>query len=563
MNRKLVVRALAALALLGGCSAEVTVGSQEAYVKPARVADAAQTDDRYVVVYKDAARADAALKAAGAKVVRELRSRSAVAARIPGAAVQGLLNNPHIESIELDARRFPTATGDVAVGGETIPYGIPMVQADQLAEGATPRKICIIDSGYYTGHEDLSGNNVTGSPAGWNDDACGHGTHVAGTIAALQNDAGVRGTLPGSVDLHVVQVFTGADCAWTYSSDLAAALDDCMANGADVVSMSLGGSRSNRVEKVAFQQAFDAGVLSIAAAGNDGNTRNSYPASYDSVVSVAALDHNKAHADFSQRNAAVEIAAPGVAVLSTVPFDGTHELDDNGTVYAAGSMDGSPSGSVSGALVDGGLCDAVVNAPGAIVLCQRGSINFSDKVLNAQAGGAAAAVVYNNVDGAFGGTLAGVATTIPSITLTQVDGEYLVAQRLGATVTITTNTVFPASGYEAWDGTSMATPHVSGVAALVWSHFPDATNADVRAALTTTAEDLGDAGRDALYGFGLVQAAAAYDWLAAGNSGGGGGDTGGGGGMCTDLGQAGDACVTDGDCCSNRCKGRPGNKTCG
>ncbi|HVE87272.1 MAG TPA: S8 family serine peptidase, partial [Myxococcales bacterium] len=70
-----------------------------------------------------------------------------------------------------------------------------------------------------------------------------------------------------------------------------------------------------------------------------------------------------------------------------------------------------------------------------------------------------------------------------------------------------------ASGYEAWDGTSMATPHVSGVAALIWSAYPTKTATQVRAALQNTARDLGAAGRDNAYGYGLVQAKAALDYL--------------------------------------------------
>ncbi|MFP3416270.1 S8 family serine peptidase, partial [Bacillus sp. SIMBA_074] len=83
-----------------------------------------------------------------------------------------------------------------------------------------------------------------------------------------------------------------------------------------VINMSLGGAGSNTTEGNAMQAAYDANVLLIAAAGNDGNTALSYPASYDSVVSVAAVDDSKAHADFSQRNSQVELAGPGVAVLS-------------------------------------------------------------------------------------------------------------------------------------------------------------------------------------------------------------------------------------------------------
>ncbi|MGD9404647.1 MAG: S8 family serine peptidase, partial [Anaerolineae bacterium] len=71
----------------------------------------------------------------------------------------------------------------------------------------------------------------------------------------------------------------------------------------------------------------------------------------------------------------------------------------------------------------------------------------------------------------------------------------------------------PASGYEAWGGTSMATPHVSGVAALLWSANPELTNVQIREAMDMTALDLGDPGRDVHYGYGLVQAYDALDYL--------------------------------------------------
>jgi len=77
------------------------------------------------------------------------------------------------------------------------------------------------------------------------------------------------------------------------------------------------------------------------------------------------------------------------------------------------------------------------------------------------------------------------------------------------------NVSVPDSGYEAWDGTSMATPHASGVAALVWGCYPQATNQQIRDALTSTAKDKGTVGRDNSYGYGIVQAKAAVDKLAA------------------------------------------------
>jgi len=178
--------------------------------------------------------------------------------------------------------------------------------------GAT-RTLCIIDSGYYQDHEDLP-NAVGGYSQvddNWARDGFGHGSHVGGTIAAQNNSLGVVGVTPGTVNLYIVKFFADDGNA-TYASNLVDALSRCQAAGANVVSMSLGGSRSVRAEKTAFANAYTAGVLSIAAAGNDGTSALSYPASYDSVMSVAAIDANKVVADFSQYNSAVEIAAPGV-----------------------------------------------------------------------------------------------------------------------------------------------------------------------------------------------------------------------------------------------------------
>jgi serine protease len=264
------------------------------------------------------------------------------------------------------------------------------------------------------------------------------------------------------------------------------------------------------------------GILSIAAAGNEGTNAHSYPASYDSVVSVAAIDSNKVVADFSQYTNQVELAAPGVGVLSTVPYLDSTSITVDGVTYAAGHVDFSARGTASGALANGGLCDTTNSAwSGKVVLCERGVISFYDKVRNVQLSGGAAAAIYNNVPGGFLGTLGdGNSSTIVGISLSQEDGQYLVANKLGQGATVSSTYAAPASGYEYYDGTSMATPHVSAVAALVWSSNPTATNAEIRQVLRDTAEDLGAAGRDNYYGYGLVQAKAAIDAL----GGGGGGD---------------------------------------
>jgi serine protease len=123
-------------------------------------------------------------------------------------------------------------------------------------------------------------------------------------------------------------------------------------------------------------------------------------------------------------------------------------------------------------------------------------------------------VIYNNLPGPFSGTLgAGVGYIIPAVSLSQEDGQYLVANKLDQQAEVYSSIEFDASGYEAWSGTSMATPHVSGVAALIWSSNPALSNEQIRQAMQATALDLGDPGRDVYYGYGLVQAKEALDYL--------------------------------------------------
>jgi len=452
---------------------------------------------------------------------------------VPEAALRGLEKNPNIVLIEEDVMRFPIgiersqvlAPTSVLIEKQVVPYGIDMVQArdvwdenrDGVVEADAPtgsnRKLCIIDSGLYTGHEDLQGLNVSGYNGNlpWATDGFGHGTHVAGTIAAANNALGVVGVTPGTVQLHIVRVF-GDDGAWAYSSTLIDAANKCSEAGANIISMSLGGARASVSERRGFDSLYSKGLLSIAAAGNEGTSAYSYPASYSSVMSVAAIDENKAVADFSQYNTQVELAAPGVGVLSTLPYIDSTTLTVDGVTYAGGHVEYSARGTATGALVDGGLCTTTGAWSGKVVLCQRGDISFYDKVMNVQNNGGAAAVIYNNEPGGFLGTLGeGNSSTIVAISLSQEDGLYLVSYKLGETAAVASSVTQPGSGYEYWDGTSMATPHVSAVAALVWSAKPDATNVEIRDALTKTAEDLGASGRDVYFGYGLVQAKAALD----------------------------------------------------
>jgi serine protease len=487
----------------------------------------AEGDGRYMVKFRDFNGAGNVVAAAGGRIVHELEPQRAIAAYLPAQALEALRRNPNVEYVEVDPRRYPMA--------QVQPYGIKMVQADDASfssAGQAGVMVCIIDSGYQRSHEDLPGStsNVTGTndsgTGNWYEDSCGHGTHVAGTIAALNNTVGVIGVAGGgSIHLHIEKTFNGSDCRWTYSSSLVTALNRCKSAATGkgkklVVNMSLGGSTSSTTENNAFQTAYNEGALSVAAAGNDGSTRKSYPASYGSVISVAAIDSSKSVASFSQKNDAVELAAPGVGVLSTTPFRAS-VLKASGNTYLGANLDGSARIDASGALVDGGLCTATNGAwSGKVVLCERGSISFADKVNYVRSSTGIGAVIYNNVSGGFAGTLNGT-STIPAISISQEDGIAAKAY-LGTTAAVENQAGF-GNGYESYDGTSMATPHVAGVAALVWGIETSKTNAQVRDALQKSAQDLGSAGKDNSYGFGLVQAAAAVAYLSGSGGGGGGG----------------------------------------
>jgi subtilisin family serine protease len=326
--------------------------------------------------------------------------------------------------------------------------------------------------------------------------------------------------------------------------------------------MSLGGSFKSRTEDRAFAAAAERGVLSIAAAGNDGNTRKSYPASYNSVVSVAAIDSTKTVAGFSQQNDQVELAAPGVAVLSSVPVGKGTEVtvDVGGAFYEGQSLEGSPMGTASGPLFDCGTAELICSgAGGSVCLIQRGTNTFAEKVVACESGGGTGAIIYNNEPGNFSGTLGETITSIPSVSVSDTDGAAMLAQA-GASSTV----AILASDYAFYDGTSMATPHVSGVAALIWNNAQGCSAQDVRTALAESAEDLGEAGRDPAYGYGLIQAKGALDLLTDENGcASGGGDTGGGGsGGGGSCGLPGDSCNSGADCCSGSCKGRRGAKIC-
>jgi subtilisin family serine protease len=368
--------------------------------------------------------------------------------------------------------------------------------------------VAVIDTGIDYTHPDLvsnmwhnpggiPGDNYMGDYYGYDFvdqvgdpiDSGYHGTHVSGTIAATGNNGvGIIGVgyqaklmaLKASADGE-----TFADSAVIEAIQYAAMMKNGGVNIA-VINASFGGGGSNTVESDAIQAAGDAGIVFCAAAGNDSvdiDTTPTYPASYrlPNMIVVAATDQNDALASFSNYGfGTVDLAAPGVNILSTIP---TWFSVTTAVVYQAGntyfgnglSYAGTTAGitaTVYNCLL-GNPADFPAAVNGNIALIQRGTLTFSNKVANAMAAGARAAIIYNNVSGNFTGTLITASSWIPAVSLSQADGQKLLAA-LPTTATVF-NQFDPTQIYEYLDGTSMATPHVSGAVAFDATIYPAET----------------------------------------------------------------------------------------
>ena len=309
----------------------------------------------------------------------------AIAASVPDAAIKALSRNPKVAAVEPDREvHVVDAELDVAWGVKRIGSGL----AHDAGNRGLGVRVAIVDSGIDCTHPDLDGNCAGGFDFANDDndprDDNGHGTHVAGTVAAEDDGLGVVGVAPGAT-LYALKVLNASGSG--YWSDIIAAIQWAADNQIQVTNNSYGGSAyPGSTVQAAFDNSYAAGVLHVAAAGNSGDcagTGNTvgYPAAFDSVIAVAATDSNNQRACFSSTGPQVELSAPGVSIYST---------------------------------------------------------------------------------------------------------------RMGGS-------------YVSYSGTSMASPHVAGTAALVFASGAF-ENTEVRQKLQQTADDLGALGRDAFYGFGLVDA---------------------------------------------------------
>ncbi|WP_052712166.1 S8 family peptidase [Domibacillus indicus] len=319
---------------------------------------------------------------------------------IPAAVVnvteeqkQLLADSPNVNSIEYDTK--------VESSAQKIPYSYKLVGAEKrIPSSLTGKgvKIGILDSGIDTTHPDLKGRVAGGvclmkdlDPSacisGYNDDF-GHGTHVAGIIAANNNSIGTVGIAPNAT-LYSIKVLDSRGLGTT--STMLKGIDYSIQNKLDILNISITTPDHDSALKAMLTKAYDAGILIVAAAGNNGppaaasGSTVQFPAKYDSVIGVSSIDAAKNIDPLSAAGKEVELAAPGVGIYSTYPLD------------------------------------------------------------------------------------------------------------------------ISLSGYEESTGTSMAAPYVASMAALYIEKYPEMTNVQIRKLLQSNASDLGAAGRDSIFGYGLVQ----------------------------------------------------------
>lgn len=219
---------------------------------------------------------------------------------------------------------------------QPTPWGIAAINAPQVwvsGNTADPIKVGVIDTGISLGHPDLKANIKGGintiNPRRSPDDDNGHGSHVAGIIAALNNTQGVVGGAP-LADLYAIKVLNSAGSG--YYSDIIEGLQWAVANHMQVVNMSLGGTADYQPLHDAIIAAKNAGVTIVAAAGNSGGAVI-YPAAYPETIAVSATDASNNIASWSSRGPEVDLAAPGVNIYST--YKGTSYATLSGTSMAA------------------------------------------------------------------------------------------------------------------------------------------------------------------------------------------------------------------------------------
>ncbi|MBJ7983291.1 S8 family serine peptidase [Bacillus cereus] len=489
------------------------------------------------------------------EITREYKNAiNGVAMTLPGVAVQELIQSGVVKRVfkDYEVKVEPPVETKETINPK-MADSIPQIGVDKLhAENIMGKgiKVGVLDTGVDYNHPDLKGAYKGGYDFVDNDEDpmettyedwikagkptapgyvyyTNHGTHVAGTIAAQKKnnaDYAVKGVAP-EVDLYAYRVL--GPWGGGNSAGILAGIDKAIADGMDVINMSLGAQTNDPLyaTSVAVNNAMLSGVVTVVAAGNAGPNEKTLgsPGTAALGISVGASDASMSISTFSGSAASEKFE--NMQLLGKDFPDKLEDLQGQSIpiVFAGLGKQADFTGK---------------DLNGKIALIQRGEITFDEKIKNAKKAGAKAVIVYNNVDGQISAYLGEGVDFIPSFRLSKADGERLKAlgevsfkfETLGNTKTegdhladfssrgpvngnydIKPDVVAPGvsvfstapeyindpqdginygNAYVRLSGTSMASPHVAGTAALILQEHPEYTPFDVKASLMNTSDDL-------------------------------------------------------------------------
>ena len=525
----------------------------------------------------------------GAQSLREIRSIRVHQIKLPSGwsveqGVEFYRRNPNVEYAEPNYRRYAKATTPDDPGfsnlwglnntGQTVNGTSGTADADMnapeawdITTGSGTLVIAVIDTGVAYNHPDLAaniwanpgdptedgvdndGNGYIDDTVGWdfvdndNDpmDSNDHGTHVAGTIAGRGNNAtGITGVC-WNAKIMPLRTLNGVGVG--DSASFIAAVDYAWRNGAKIMNASLGGGSYSQAEYDAISRANAAGVLLVAAAGNEATNNDSspsYPASYNlpNIISVAATDQNDGLASFSNYGASsVHVAAPGVNILSAQPARQTvwTENFDDGDISNWTTGGTNNTWGLSTAIKYSGSHSLSTNPAGnylndtdswartpAIDLSTHSGAKLTFYYGGESQAGIDELFVEGSTDGANwtkllihwisiagDGFALGISGStgdyweIGEVDLGAYDGEATVYIRFHFTSNSSTtymgwfmddlsvtasSAVYAGTEYQYLQGTSMACPNAAGVAGLIWSRYPAWTLSEVRSSLISSVD---------------------------------------------------------------------------